>query len=708
MGRKNSKSRKNRHQRDLRKEIYSVLKSQSTKPLNYKQVASALGVKDSQLRRLINEILLEESRKGKLVAVERGKYKLKRQPREQLEGIIQITKTGRGFVIVDGFEEDVSIHRYDTKNAFWGDRVLIQFNPHGRKLKGKVVEVIERARDVYVGTIDADGDHVFATPSDSRIHIDFFIPHSELNGAKHNQKVILELIDWDDNRDNPRASVIKVLGNAGDNDAEMHAILAEFGLPNEFPEEVQVMADRIPQKMTEQEIAKRKDLRDVLTFTIDPEDAKDFDDALSYQILENGNIEVGIHIADVSHFMQPGTILDQEAIARATSVYLVDRTIPMLPEVLSNNLCSLRPNEDKYCFSAMFELDKDAMIQKEWFGRTVIHSNRRFTYEEAQERIETKEGDLSAEINHLNTLAHKMRKRRFAKGGIDFRTEEVRFKLDEDGKPTGVYIKHMKEANQLIEDFMLLANTRVATFIASKEKTYVYRIHDKPDPMKLVTLREFVSKFGYQMPMPTAENADKLLRALMKQIQDSPEYDLIQMMAIRSMAKAEYSTNNIGHFGLAFAHYSHFTSPIRRYPDVLAHRLLQHYLDGGKSANADELESQCKHCSIREKLAQDAEWASIKYKQVEFMASRIGENFRGVISGLTGWGMYVELTETKCEGMVSLKNIEYDRYEFDEERYVIYGARYGQEYHLGDEVEVTVVGADMIKRTLDFELIQPE
>ncbi|NNE55572.1 MAG: ribonuclease R, partial [Flavobacteriales bacterium] len=681
-------------------------KSSPGKPLNYKQVAGAMGVNDSQMRRLISEVLKEEVEKGKLVQSDRGKYKLKKRPKEFIEGRIEITKTGRGFVIVEGMEDDISVHRYDTKDAFWGDRVKIAYSPYGKRPKGKVIEVIERMRKQYVGTLEIDDVFGFVLPSDSRVHVDFFIPKDNLNGAKDGQKVIVELIDWPDPKESPVGKITEVLGDAGDNDAEMHAILAEYGLPNEFPDAVQEFANRIPQEMTEKEIKKRRDMRDILTFTIDPEDAKDFDDALSIQKLKNGNWEIGVHIADVSHYLKPGTILDQEAYERATSVYLVDRTIPMLPEILSNNLCSLRPNEDKYCFSAVFEMDKDAKVQKEWFGRTVIHSDRRFTYEDAQERIESGQGDLHSEINVLNRLARLLRSRRFNNGGIDFRTEEVRFKLDEKGKPVSVHIKVMKEANQLIEDFMLLANTRVARFIAEKQKTFVYRIHDKPDPMKLVLLREFVKKFGYSLPNPTAENADKILRGLMKQIAESPEHDVIQKMAIRSMAKAVYSTENIGHFGLAFDHYSHFTSPIRRYPDVMVHRLLQHYLDKGKSADASELETQCKYCSTREKMAQDAEWASIKYKQVEFMVSRLGEQFKGIVSGLSGWGIFVELVETKCEGMVSLNDIESDRFEFDEDRYIIYGGKTGKEFHMGDEIDVIVASADLMRRRLDFKLVE--
>lgn len=706
MGRKNSKSKKSRHQRDLRKEIFTAFRSNPDKPLNYKQVSSFLGVNDEKFRLLISEILEQEAEKGKLITVRKGKYKIKDKPRELIEGTIQITKTGRGFVVVDGLEQDIKIKRYDTKDAFWGDRVSVAYNPHGRDLKGKVVEVIERQRKNFVGVLEVSDKYAFVVPSDRRIHVDFFIPKSEFNGAKDGQKVIVEIIEWKSTEDNPVAKVTKVLGEVGDNDTEMHAIMAEYGLPTDFPEEVEDFAETISQVLDPKEIKARRDFRDVLTFTIDPEDAKDFDDALSLQRLKNGNWEVGVHIADVSYYLKPGTILDKEAYERATSVYLVDRTIPMLPEILSNKLCSLRPNEEKFCFSAVFEIDRDAVVQKEWFGRTTILSDRRFTYEEAQERIESNEGDFAGEINVLNKLSHKMRARRFAKGGIDFNTEEVRFKLDENGKPLSVYVKEMKDANKLIEDFMLLANTSVAAFIAKQKKTFVYRVHDNPDPQKLITLREFVKKFGYKLPMPTDQNADKIIRGLLKQIKDTPEHDVIQKMAIRSMAKAVYSTENAGHFGLSFSHYSHFTSPIRRYPDVMVHRLLQLYLDGGASASAEKYETKCKHSSGREKQAQDAEWASIKYKAVEFMMSRVGENFRGLVSGIMGRGMFVELTETKCEGMVLLESMTDDHYEFDENRFLVQGRRTGKQYQMGDSVEIRVVRANLAKRTLDFEIIE--
>ncbi|MCB0762639.1 MAG: ribonuclease R [Flavobacteriales bacterium] len=704
------KSRKNSLKRDLRREIFHVLESRPNQALNYKQVASSLGVNDSRLRILIHEILKQESETGRLLQTERGKFKWKEQQMQTVEGIIQITRHGRGFVVVDGLDQDIELARRKTGTAFWGDRVEVSYNPRASKPTGKLIRVVERSRRQFVGVIEMNREYAFCIPSDQKIHVDFFIPTDKLNGAKNGDKVIFELADWNRPADNPVGRVTRVLGKPGENDVEMHAIMVEFGLPYDFPEEVEYAAAQIPVEIPEAEIARRRDMRDTLTFTIDPVDAKDFDDALSIKTLENGNLEIGVHIADVSHYVVPGSIIDDEAVNRATSVYLVDRTIPMLPEVLSNNLCSLRPNEDKLTFSAVFEMNDMAEVVNEWFGRTVIHSDRRFTYEEAQERIERGKGDLHEEINQLQRLAVQLRERRFAHGGIDFRTEEVRFELDDAGKPLGVYVKEMKDSNKLIEDFMLLANTRVASFAGKVQsgvpRTFVYRIHDNPDPEKLKTLAQFVRHFGIKMDKPNATNAAHVLRKLLKDIEGTEFFDIVQQMAIRSMAKAEYSTENIGHFGLAFEHYSHFTSPIRRYPDVMVHRLLQRYLDGGTSADARQYEKLCKHSSVMEKKAQDAEWASIKYKQVEFMHEHLGEHFKGVVSGLTSWGMYVELLDSKCEGMVRLESIQSDFYSFDEKRYVLKGNRYGEEFRMGDEVEIRVVAADMWKRQLDFELVE--
>lgn len=698
--------------RDLRKEIFHIFQSLPNKPINYKQISSTLDISDSGVRRLIQEILRDETSKGNLKEVERGKYVSTKVKKETVEGVIQITRHGKGYLIVDGYEDDLEVSKYNLGKALWGDTVEASVNTRGRKKTASVIRVVKRDKSQYVGVIEKSKNFAFLIPSDHRIHVDFFIPPGELDGAKQGDKVIVELKDWEDNEEKPVASVVKVLGKPGENDVEMHAILAEFGLPYEFPEEVEVDADRIPKEIPKEEYEKRRDFRDVLTFTIDPEDAKDFDDALSYKKLENGNVEVGVHIADVSHYMQPGTILDDEAYSRATSVYLVDRVIPMLPEVLSNELCSLRPHEEKLCFSAVFELNDKAEVKKQWFGRTVIYSDRRYTYEDAQEIIEGKDGDNKEAILHLDKLAKQLRKNRQKVGGIDFDTEEVKFKLDEKGVPIYAYSKVMKDANKLIEDFMLLANRKVAEYIGNPKKgepkTFVYRVHDDPKEDKLAALKQFVSYFGYKMPMPGKEGAMKVLRALLEQAKGKPEEDIIKQMAIRSMAKAEYTTENIGHFGLSFEYYTHFTSPIRRYPDVMVHRLLARYLEGGKSADEATYEKRCHHSSVMEKRAVEAERASIKYKQVEYLVNKLGEEFDGVISGLTGWGMYVELSESKCEGMVSMNNLMSDYFSFDADQYVIRGQKTGMEYHMGQKVRIRVVKADLQKRQLDFELIEED
>jgi ribonuclease R len=696
--------------KDLRKEILSIFKSNPRKPLNHKQVSSTLGIKDGGIRGLIQAILDEEVTTGKLIEESRGKYLLAKVEQSTIEGTIQITRFGRGFLIVDGNPNDIPIPKGETGTALWGDRVEVVMASHARKPKGRVVSIVKRARKQYVGIMEMGRRTNFAIPTDQKIHIDFFIPEENLNGAEQGQKVVIEIESWDDAGDSPIGRIVEVLGQPGDNNVEMHAILVEFGLPYAFDDEVLSDADKIPKEITQTDVKARRDMRKVTTFTIDPADAKDFDDALSVQQIEDGNWEVGVHIADVSHYLQPGTVLDDEAFERATSVYLVDRTIPMLPEVLSNELCSLRPNEDKLCFSAVFELDENGVLKKEWFGRTVIHSDRRFSYEEAQDVIESGKGDFDKEILQLDKMAKQMRKARFQKGGIDFNTEEVKFNLAEDGKPLGVYIKAMKDSNKLIEDFMLLANTRVASAVGNPKKgdpkTFVYRVHDKPDPEKLNSLRQFALHFGYRMPAPTVNNAEKLISDLLKEVQGKPEEDTIKVMAIRSMAKAEYSTNNLGHFGLAFDFYSHFTSPIRRYPDVMVHRLLQRYLDGGSSVSEEAYESKCRHSSEREKRAAEAERASIKYKQVEFLMSKVGEHFEGVVSGLTDHGIYVELTENKCEGRVSVELLRDDFYRFDQERYELRGQKSGKTFQLGDKLEIKVVGADLMKRQLDFEFIQ--
>jgi ribonuclease R len=709
---KKSSGKGGSYKRDLRREIFEVFRKNPNKTLNYKQVASAMDISDSGIRKLIFELLNEEAENETLLQPERGKFQLPASDeQESLQGIIQITRHGRGFVIIDGRSNDVEIRKEDTGTAFWGDRVEIELNERGRRNSGRVVKVLERAKDRYVGIIEMSGKNAFLLPSDQKIHIDFFISREDLTGAENGDKVVVELLSWKNPSRNPEGRVIKVLGKPGDHNVEMHAIMEEFGLPYEFPEEVLIEAEKISKEISQEEIANRRDFREVLTFTIDPEDAKDFDDALSYRELENGLAEVGIHIADVSHYLKTGTALENDAYDRATSVYLVDRVVPMLPEVLSNELCSLRPGEEKLCFSAVFQMDTEGEISSQWFGRTIIYSDRRFTYEEAQAIIETGEGDHAHAVVSLHKIALALRKKRMGKGGIDFDTEEVKFRLDEKGVPVYVFTKIMKDSNRLIEDFMLLANRKVAEFIGKvaegKPKTFVYRIHDLPAEDRLANLRQFVSRFGYQLPRNNTQPLS-LLRGLLDMSKDKPEEEIIKQMAIRSMAKAEYSIHNIGHFGLAFPHYTHFTSPIRRYPDVMVHRLLARYLEGNESAKESEYELRCKHSSQREKRATEAERASIKYKQVEFMSSRLGESFRGIISGITSWGMYVEIEENKCEGMVALSSMLDEYHYFDQDRYVIVGSKSGKEYGMGDRVSIRVIGADLQKRQLDFELIPDE
>lgn len=700
--------------KQLRKEILDVFKRQPNKPLNHKQVASTLGILNHDTRRKIMDLLDEMGRDGRLESLGRGKFVLAEVPQtDRPIGIIQITRHGRGFVMMpDGNE--LSIPKGYTGTAFWGDTVEVDWVRRGRQHTPRVARIVERARQQYVVVIERVRDYAFGYPSDQRLHANFFIGAQHLGGAEDGQKVIIEMLSWDDPSDAPAAKVVEVLGRPGDHEVEMHAILAEYGLPYEFPDHVLAAAASVKREVPADELARRRDFRDVTTLTIDPVDAKDFDDALSLKKLPNGNWEVGVHIADVTYYLRPGSVLDEEARQRATSVYLVDRTIPMLPEVLSNDLCSLRPHEDRLAFSAVFEMDDSGKIHSEWFGRTVIHSNRRFAYHEAQERIETGKGDFADEVQTLQRLAVKLRDMRFAAGGIDFNTEEVKFELDSDGKPLRVVIKRMLEANRLIEDFMLLANVRVSRFLAKPRggegrpeaatRTAVYRIHDRPDPEKLQQLRTFVSKFGLEMPKIYPGNAESALRQLLQAAAGSNAENVIKTMAIRSMAKAEYSTENIGHYGLAFPFYTHFTSPIRRYPDVLVHRLLQQYLDGEKSASPGPLQGICQHSSNMEKRAAEAERASIKYKQVEFLMTRLGETFYGIINGVVPKGLFVEVEENKCEGFVPKDALPDDYYVYDEDRQALIGARKGRHFAMGERVIIQVVAADLAKRQLEFAI----
>ncbi len=703
----------------LFEEILKVLSANPNKSLNYKQIAAELKITDHSQRLLISSILSELKNSDSVMEPERGKFKLKTIDKF-ITGKVDMTSSGTAYIVSEETEDDILVNQKKTLNAFHGDIVKVKLFPKRKgKQEGEVVEIIERAKSEFVGTVQLSQRFAFLVPANNKINTDIYIPLEKLKGAKDGQKAIAKITDWTKNGMNPIGEIIDVLGNVGENNTEMHAILAEYGLPYEFPKDVERAADLIPIKITEEEIAKRRDFRTITTFTIDPIDAKDFDDALSIQKLKNGNWEIGVHIADVSHYVKPDSMIDKEAVSRATSVYLVDRVVPMLPEVLSNNVCSLRPKEEKLCFSAVFEMTDDAEVINEWFGRTIINSDRRFTYEEAQLVIETEEGDYKKEILTLDRLAKILRANRFRKGSIAFEKLEVKFHLDEVGNPTGVFFKESKDSNQLIEDFMLLANRKVAEFVGKKKQTqepkvrnvesqrpFVYRVHDKPNPDKLNSFAEFVAKFGYKLNVKNERGVADSLNNLLKEVNQKKEAGMIEMLAIRTMAKAIYTTKNIGHYGLGFDYYTHFTSPIRRYPDVMVHRLLQHYLDGGKNPDIDKLEEQCKHSSEMEKLAADAERSSIKYKQVQFLTDKIGQEFDGIISGVTEWGIFVEIIENHCEGMVRTRELRDDNYYFDEDNYCLRGRKFGKVLTLGDQVRIEIKRADLVKKQLDFALVE--
>lgn len=708
---KKNKNKKNLgfNKAGLKKAILSVFYENSGKAFNYKQLSAFIGAKDVMSQQLVNIVLQELCEAEAIDEVARGKYQLKEKGGTIL-GVMELNSKGYGQVICDEVEEPVFVSAANMNHALDGDKVHIRLYAQRKKSnpEGEVVEVVERAKTTFVGTVQISQFTAFLVPS-KKTPFDLFIPKDKLNGAKNGQKAIARILDWPEQARNPFAEIIDVLGDAGNNNTEMHAILAEFDLPYKYPEKVDQAANKIPMEIPSEEIKLRRDFRKVPTFTIDPADAKDFDDALSIRKLDNGLWEVGVHIADVTYYVQPNSLLEEEAYNRATSVYLVDRVVPMLPERLSNGVCSLRPNEEKLCFSAVFQLDDDSNIRHEWFGRTVIYSDRRFAYEEAQQVIETGEGDLKDEILTLDRLAKKLREKRFANGAITFDRVEVKFEVDTDGKPLRVFFKESKDSNKLIEEFMLLANLRVAEFIGKpgpkkKERTFVYRIHDKPDPDKLDTFNHFIKRFGYGIMTNSPQAVSASMNKLIENVSGKKEQNVIETLAIRTMAKAEYSTRNIGHYGLAFEYYTHFTSPIRRYPDMMVHRLLAYYMEDRRSVPAQKWEEMCKHSSDMETRAANAERASIKYKQVEFMADKIGQQYKGVISGVTDWGIYVELEENKCEGMVPLHELTDDFYEFDERNYCIIGRRTHKRYQLGDEIEIEILRANMDKKQLDFRI----
>lgn len=707
-----SKKKSNNFNLVLTKLITDVFEKSGNKPLNYKQVASKLNLYDDETRSLILEVLKEESRKGILQEPEKGKFILK-QLKTFVTGKVDMTSDGSAYIVSeDEFEEDIYVAPRKLRNALHGDvvKVYVYAKNKGRKKDGEVVEILQRAKMDFTGIIKLSDRFAFFVPDDRKMLHDIFIPLDRLNGAKDGYKAIAKIVDWPEDAKNPIGEITHVLGKQGENNAEMNAILADYGFPLAFPDEVEKQAKSINEEITKEEIARRRDFRKILTFTIDPADAKDFDDAISFQILKNGNIEVGVHIADVSHYVKPNSALDKEAFERGTSVYLVDRVIPMLPERLSNGLCSLRPNEDKLCFSAVFELDNEANVIEQWFGRTIIHSDTRFSYEDAQEVLENKSGKHSKELLKLNELAYKLRERKFKHGAISFESVEIKFRLDNQGKPLGVYVKERKDAHKLIEDFMLLANKKVAEFVAKKGKgkqkyTFIYRSHDSPKEDALLNFSQFASKFGYKIDMSSGRETARSLNFLMADVEGKKEQNVLTQLAIRSMAKAVYTTKKHSHYGLAFDYYTHFTSPIRRYPDVMVHRLLELYLTDGKSVNEDEYEKMSIHSSQMEKKAADAERASVKYKQAEYLQNNIGEEFNGIISGLTEWGMYVEIIANKCEGMIRLRDLNDDFYVLDEKNYCIIGQRRKKKYQLGDEVIIMVKKVDLGKRQIDFTLL---
>ena len=697
--------------RNLDTDILQIFNQNSNKLLNYKQIAAKLDINDANGRNQVIKQLQDLKAQDRIEEIERGKFIMVPQSHYH-EGIVEVTSRGNAYVVCEDLEHDIYIPSRNLNHALNHDvvKVYVYKRKKNKKQEGDIVEIIERAKTDFVGVLQKNKTFGFVVPDDHKMYADIFISSKELDAAEDGDKVLAQITDWPQNSKNPFGKVIQVLGKPGDHDTEIHSILLEYGLPYTFPEHVETYASKIPIEITKEEISKRRDMRHDLTFTIDPKDAKDFDDALSFKIMENGNYEIGIHIADVSHYVQEDTVLEEEAYQRATSVYLVDRVVPMLPEILSNNVCSLRPNEEKLTFSVVFEMDHKGHVMNSWFGRTVIYSDKRFAYEDAQEIIEGNDKGVDQPIKEailtLDTLAKKIRKRRMSDGAISFDKTEVRFNLDEQANPIGVYVKESKDANKLIEEFMLLANKKVAEFIGKKKKTFVYRVHDEPNIDKLALLQGIITKFGYQINTNTRESTSESLNKLLADIHGKAESNMIETLTIRSMSKANYTTDNIGHYGLAFDYYTHFTSPIRRYPDVMAHRLLQYYLDGGQSVKAEKYEEKCKHSSEREYMASKAERDSIKYMQIKYMQDHDDQEFEGVISGVTEWGIYVEIIENKCEGMVRIKDITSDYFIFDEKQYALVGQADKRIYQLGDQVTVTVKNTDLERKHLDFNLVE--
>ncbi len=696
---------------DLAARILEFLQMQNKQSFNYKQIAFGIGADRKSNRLDVINMLDDLVAAGDILEVDLGKYKAKANRGTENVGYFVRRSNGKNAVVVD--DEYIMVAERNSMHALNGDkvRVVVSAARRGQDPEARVIEILETKDQQFVGTLRIEKNYAALVTDSKFLAADIILDKSRLRGGKSGDKAVARITNWRGDEMNPRGEIIDILGAKGENNAEMHAILAEFGLPYRYPENVEKAADRIHEGITPEEVARREDFRSVTTFTIDPRDAKDFDDALSIRQLANGNWEVGVHIADVTHYVRPGSLIDKEAQKRATSVYLVDRTIPMLPERLSNGICSLRPDEDKLTFSAIFELDQKANVLNSRIGRTAIRSNRRFTYEEAQEIIETGKGEFARELGVLNGLAKELRRRRYQAGALEFGRAEVRFEIDETGKPVSVYFKESKDANKLIEEFMLLANLTVAESVGKtpagkKAKTFVYRVHDNPDPEKIGNLALIASRFGYKLATDgSSREVNRSVNRLLRDVKGKGEENMLSILAIRSMAKAVYTTDNVGHYGLAMPYYTHFTSPIRRYPDMMVHRLLAKYAEGGRSVDKIKLEDECRHDSDMEQLAANAERASIRYKQVEFMQDRLGEIYDGVISGVTEWGFYVELDESMCEGLVPIRDLADDYYDFDEKNYCLIGRRHGVRYTLGDRVKVQVARADLDRKQLDFALI---
>ena len=710
---KEKKAGKRMKKKDLVNILMNFFHSKPTEALSLKFIFSELKMTTHPLKMLCIDILNELKDGDYITEVDKNKFRLNDHGKE-LTGTFQRKSNGKNSFIPDEGGDPIFIAERNSAHAMNNDKVKIVFYAKRKNhdAEGEVVEILERANDTFVGTLEVANSYAFLVTENRTLANDIFIPKEKLKGGKTGDKAVVKIVEWPDKAKNPIGQVIDILGKAGDNTTEMHAILAEFGLPYVYPEAVEKAADKIPAEISEEEIARREDFRKVTTFTIDPKDAKDFDDALSIRSIKEGLWEVGVHIADVSHYVQEGSIIDKEAEKRATSVYLVDRTIPMLPERLCNFICSLRPNEEKLSYSVIFDITEKGEVKNSRIVHTVINSDRRFTYEEAQQIIETKEGDFKEEVLMLDKIAKALRDKRFSSGAINFDRYEVKFEIDDKGKPVSVYFKESKDANKLVEEFMLLANKTVAEEIGKvprnkKAKVFPYRIHDLPDPEKLDNLAQFIARFGYKIRTSgTKSDVSKSINHLLDDIQGKKEENLIETVSIRAMQKARYSTHNIGHYGLAFEYYTHFTSPIRRFPDMMVHRLLTKYAEGGRSVLESKYEDLCEHSSNMEQIAANAERASIKYKQVEFMSERLGQIFDGVISGVTEWGLYVELNENKCEGMIPMRDLDDDYYEFDEKNYCLRGRRKNRMYSLGDAITVKVARANLEKKQLDFALVE--